>query len=110
MKEIGLGVLSQEQSNAFFWDYRNKLDEGVFAVLQAAHAAELLIKAAIAEQHPLLIFSQLPKSTSVNVDLLDIESLFEAGRTIQYNELPEQLWATTGYKIQELKVYTSFGK
>lgn len=110
MREIGLGVLSQAQVNACFYSYKNKLDEEIFAIIQAAHAAELLIKAAIAEQHPLLIFSQLPKSINVNGDLLDFESLFESGRTLEYNELPERLWATTGYKIQELAKFNSFGK
>jgi len=110
MREIGLGLLSQAQVNACFWSYKNNLDEGIFAVIQAAHAAEILIKAAIAEQHPLLIFSQLPKSINANGDLLDFESLFESGRTLEYNELPERLWATTGYKIQELSTFNSFGK
>ncbi len=110
MREIGLGVLSQAQVNACFVGYKNRLDEGVFAIIQAAHAAEILIKAAIAEQHPLLIFSQLPKSINVNGDLLDFESLFESGRTLEYNELPERLWATTGYKIQDITIFNSFGK
>ncbi len=34
----------------------SRLDEGIYAVLQAAHAAELIIKAVIAEEHPLLYF------------------------------------------------------
>ncbi|WP_337072879.1 hypothetical protein [Aeromonas veronii] len=62
---MGIGVLSQAQKNVFYtsYGYDSRLDEGVYGVLQAAHAAELIIKAAIAEQHPLLIFSSLPKST-----------------------------------------------
>jgi len=110
MKEIGLGLLSQAQVNAFFWHYKNRLDEGIFAVIQVAHAAEIIIKACIAEQHPLLIFSHLPKSANVSGDLLDYDALFESGRTLEYNELPERLWATTGYKIKELEIYNSFGK
>jgi hypothetical protein len=110
MKEVGLGLLSQAQVNTFFWRYENRLDAGIFGVIQTAHAAEILIKAAIAEQHPLLIFSQLPKSGNVDGDLLDFESLFESGRTLEYNELPERLWATTGYKIKELADFNSFGK
>lgn len=110
MREIGLGVLSQAQVNACFMSHKNRLDEGVFAIIQAAHAAEILIKAAIAEQHPFLIFSQLPKSINANGDLLNFESLFESGRTLEYNELPERLWATTGYKIKDLTIFNSFGK
>jgi hypothetical protein len=92
MKDIGLGVLSQAQKNAFFMDYITRLNEGVFSVIQAAHAAELLIKAAIAEQHPLLIFSQLPKSINIDNDLLNFPALFDSGRTLDYNELPEKLF------------------
>jgi hypothetical protein len=110
MKDIGLGVLSQAQKNAFFMDYITRLNEGVFSVIQAAHAAELLIKACIAEQHPLLIFSQLPKSINIDNDLLNFPALFDSGRTLEYNELPERLWATTGYKIPNLGTYNSFGK
>lgn len=110
--ELGLGVLSQAQRNAFYTDYayETRLDEGVFSVIQAAHAAELLIKAAIAKEHPLLIFSTLPKSNSANGEFLSFEDLFENAKTIQYSELPERLWSSTGYKIGSLETYNSFGK
>lgn len=79
------------------------------AVLHAAHAAEILIKSRIAEEHPLLIFSTIPKSTKSD-DLLDIKALFEDGKTINYAQLPERLWATTGYKLRHSKDYQDFGK
>lgn len=78
------------------------------AVLIAAHAAEILLKSRIAEEHPLLIFSQIPKSKESN--LLEIKALFESGRTIQYQDIPERLWATTGYKLKRLDLYEQFGK
>lgn len=110
--ELGIGILSQAQRNAFYTDMGSevRLNEGIFAVLQAAQAAELLIKAAIAEQHPLLIFSSLPKSKSVDGEFLSMDDLFESAKTIQYFELPEKLWAATGYKIEELSIYESFGR
>jgi hypothetical protein len=80
------------------------------AVLQAAHAAEILLKARISEQHPLLIFSDIPRSTKVNEEKLSFRSLLESGKTLQYNELPERLWATTGYKIKDDSLYQRFGK
>ena len=80
------------------------------AVLQAAHAAEILLKARIAEEHPLLIFSDIPRSIKVNEDKLSFRSLVESGKTLQYNELPERLWATTGYKIKDDNLYQNFGK
>ena len=79
-------------------------------MLQAAHAAELIIKAAIAEQHPLLIFSNLPKSTKEEDGFLSLNDLFESGKTIQYVDLPERLWAATGYKIEAIDLFNKFGK
>ena len=108
--EVGIGVLSQAQRNSLYCSYDSRIDEGVFGVLQAAHAAELIIKAAIADQHPLLIFSNLPKSTSVDGSLLSLNNVFESAKTIQYFDLPEKLWAATGYKIENLSSFHSFGK
>ncbi|EHY0954987.1 hypothetical protein NMT15_003578 [Vibrio cholerae] len=109
---MGIGVLSQAQRNSMYtsYGYDSLLDEGVYGVLQAAHAAELIIKAAIAEQHPLLIFSSLPKSKKGDDSFLSLSDLFESGKTIQYSELPEKLWAATGYKIEEIGLFNSFGK
>ena len=107
---LGLGTLAQAQKNTLYSSYDTYLDEGVFGVLQSAQAAELLIKSFIAQEHPLLIFSSVPKSNSVNGDLLSIEHLFEKGSTLSYGELPEKLWAVTGYKIQNIERYKSFGK
>jgi hypothetical protein len=110
--ELGIGVLSQAQRNSLYTSYGSdsRLDEGIFGVLQAAHAAELIIKAAIADQHPLLIFSTLPKSTKVDGSFLSLNDLFESAKTIQYFDLPEKLWATTGYRIENLEAFHSFGK
>ena len=109
---MGIGVLSQAQKNVFYtsYGYDSRLDEGVYGVLQAAHAAELIIKAAIAEQHPLLIFSNLPKSTKEEDGFLSLNDLFESGKTIQYVDLPERLWAATGYKIEAIDLFNKFGK
>lgn len=79
------------------------------AVVHAAQGGELVIKARIAQEHPLLIFSTLPKSGSTT-GLLSIKELFENGRTIQYNDLPEALWATTGIRIAKFEQYQQFGK
>lgn len=110
LKELGLGILAQAQSNVFFRSWDNELDDGIFGLLQTAHSCEIIIKAVIAEQHPLLIFSNLPKSTQVDEQLLDMRSIIELGKTISFLDLPEKLWATTGYKIEPLEQYRSFGK
>lgn len=109
--ELGLGILCQAQRNVLYSSFgcAARIDEGVFGVLQTAQAAELLIKAAIALQHPLLIFSSLPKSNAVNGELLSIEDVFESAKTIQYSDSPEKLWAVTGFKIPDITIYNQFG-
>lgn len=109
LKELGLASLAHAQQHTFFYSMDNKYWSDL-AVLQAAHAAEILLKARIAEEHPLLIFSDIPRSTKVNEDKLSFRSLVESGKTLQYNELPERLWATTGYKIKDDNLYQNFGK
>ena len=109
MKDLGLAALAHAIQHTVFFNYTNNF-WGDLAILQAAHAAEILIKACIAKEHPLLIFDQLPKSTKVDDQLLDLKALVESGRTIQYQELPERLWATTGYRINNVEIYQKFGK
>ena len=80
MRELGLGALTHANRHAAYQDIVNdKWAE--LSVLQAAHAAEILIKARIAEEHPLLIFEKFPKITDDNLSLL---SLFEDGHTIEW--------------------------
>jgi hypothetical protein len=79
------------------------------AVMLAAHGAELIIKARIAREHHLLIFDTLPKSTTTSNDLTTKE-LFEYGKTKMYSELPELLWATVGYRLNNTQQYLEFGK
>jgi HEPN domain-containing protein len=83
--------------------------ETPMCVVHAAHAAEILLKARIAQEHPLLIFSKLPKSNP-SKDALTLIDLLEGGRTLSYEELPDQLWATTGIKIEQLDQYRKFGR
>ncbi|WP_279464557.1 hypothetical protein [Aeromonas veronii] len=109
--KLGLGILCQAQRNVLYssFGYAARIDEGVFGVIQTAQAAELIIKAAISQQHPLLIFSHLPKSNTVSGELLSIEDIFENAKTLQYSELPEKLWAVTGFKIFDIPLYNKFG-
>jgi hypothetical protein len=109
MKELGLASLSHALQHTFYFDQFN-LYWNDLAVLQAAHAAEILIKARIAEEHPLLIFTELPRSTQTGGAQIDIKALIESGRTLQFQDLPEKLWATTGYTIQDMVLYQRFGK
>lgn len=82
--------------------------ETPMCVTHAAQAAEILLKARIAQEDPLLMFSKLPNSN--NKDNLELNYLLEKGRTFSYAELPNQLWATTGIKIEQRDKYDQFGK
>src|SRR4051812_23096465 len=95
MRNLGLGALAHANYHAAYLSIDNDRWPEL-SILQAAHAAELLIKARIAQEHPLLIFDHLPKSANSAGGLLDLEDLFRQGRTIQWSDLPERLWASTG--------------
>jgi hypothetical protein len=109
MLSLGLGALAHANWHAnYHSDENDKWPE--LSVLQAAHAVEILIKARIAQEHPLLIFEQLPRSTQITEKTLELKHLFERAKTVQYADLPERLWATTGIKLTNLEKYQSFGK
>jgi hypothetical protein len=79
--------------------------------VHVAHAAEILLKARIAKEHPLLIFTKVPKPNPERTTLT-FNDLLENGHTLSYEELPDRLWATTGFKIEgkQLDDYKKFGK
>jgi len=107
MKEFGLHILGRAIYDATFSEMTRPFAH-MLSVVHAAHGAEILIKARIAEEHPLLIFKSYPKSNTTK-DVLSIKELFKYGRTLMYSDLPEVLWATTGYRIKELDRYQKFG-
>jgi len=108
MRSLGIAALAHANMHANFYSFENdKWFE--LSVLQAAHAAEIFIKARIAQEHPLLIFDQIPRSTQVEGEELDFKALVQKAKTIQYSELPERLWATTGIKLPNLSLYKAFG-
>ncbi len=109
MLSLGLGALAHANWHANYLSFEND-SWPELSVLQAAHAAEILIKARIAQEHPLLIFEQLPRSTQISENSLELKHLFERAKTLQYNDLPERLWATTGIKLISLEKYQSFGR
>lgn len=108
MREFGLTVLGRAAYQCTFSEMGAPYAHAM-AVVFAAQGTELVVKARIADEHPLLIFDTLPKSGSTT-DQLTIKELFENGRTIQYSDLPEALWATTGIRIDKLKEFQQFGK
>jgi hypothetical protein len=108
MQEFGLAVLGRSAYDVTFSEMMRPFVH-TMAVGHAANGAEIIIKARIAQEHPLLLFTSLPKSVNAP-DRLTIKELFEYGRTVQYNELPELLWATTGIRIERVEQYHKFGK
>lgn len=70
-------------------------------VIHTAYAAEILLKARIAKEHPLLIFSTIPKPNLQNSDPLTLSTLLEQGRTITYDELPDRTLGNYGNKDEQ---------
>lgn len=109
MLALGLGALAHANWHANYHSYESDYWSEL-SVIQAAHAAEILIKARIAEEHPLLIFEHLPKPNKSEGTILELRHLIDFGRTYQYADLPDRLWATTGLRLPNLEMYGSFGR
>ena len=109
MRQLGLTMLGRAVHHAVFMDMVNPYYDAI-GVLHAAQAAEVILKACIAAQHPLLIFSKLPKPAAEEEGHLDIERLMKHGRTLQFAELPSTLWATTGFRIPNESLFRDFGE
>lgn len=109
MIRLGRASLSHANYHSCFYSFEGEMwDE--MSVLQAAHAAEIFIKARIAQEHPLLIFDKMPRSSQAGSDLLSFKDLVKNAKTISYLDLPERLWAATGIKIPNLDLYKAFGQ
>ncbi|MGA2351964.1 MAG: hypothetical protein ABSF70_16125 [Terracidiphilus sp.] len=106
---LGLGALAHANRHAAYAAMENPRWPEL-SVLQAAHAAELLVKARIAQEHPLLIFEQLPRLTQASTSMLELEDLFKLGKTVQWSELPDRLWASTGISLANKEAFDKFGK
>jgi hypothetical protein len=102
MQKLGLSALA----HANRMDPSEKWDE--LSVLLTAHATEILIKAKIAQEHPLLIFENFPKT---NDNELSLSSLFYEGHTIEWSSLPNMLWAITNTNLDrnQKDAFKNFG-
>jgi hypothetical protein len=107
MRALGLGALAHANSHANYWSYTND-HWPELSVVQAAHAGELLIKARIAEEHPLLIFERFPKIPDDAV--VDQSLLARDGRTFSYDDLPNRLLVTAGVSVPAADHYREFGR
>lgn len=102
MVRFGLNALAHANCHANYHSMHNEAWSQL-AVIQAAHAAELLIKGRIAQENPLLIFEKLPKSKD-NIKL-SLKDLFEDGITYQYSDLPKKLLASTGISLANVNKF-----
>lgn len=78
-------------------------------VIHMAQAAEILLKARIADNSLLSIFSEIP-GNEVDRASLSLTDLIENGRTFSYAKLPAQLTKTTGISFVEHAAYLDFGR
>lgn len=109
MKDFGLSMVAKGIVNATFSEQGSPYSHAM-GLVHVTNGFEILIKAKIVEEHPLLVFNKIPKETHITDGVLKFEDLLEHGQTIMYSELPERLWAATGYKIEPIKLYNDFGK
>lgn len=109
MRELGLSELAHANRHSAYYDPMNPRWTEL-SVLQAAHAAEILIKARISEEHPMLIFEEFPKIPNDVNSEITVQNLFEKGKTIQWSDLATRLWASTGIRIPNKDIFDKFGK
>jgi hypothetical protein len=108
MRDFGLTALGRAVFDATFAEMLKPAAHAMSVVI-AAQAGEILVKARIAEEHPLLIFDALPSSRST-AGPLTLAELLSNGKTTNYSELPELLWAATGHRVSDVRHFTEFGK
>lgn len=109
MRDFGLHLMGKAVRDATFIEMGAPYAHAM-AVSIAAQAAEIIVKARIAQEHPLLIFSKLPRQSQACGSRLNFEDLFSEGRSLEFSELADVLWAVTGYRIPNSDQFREFGK
>lgn len=95
-----LGALSQANMHAAFFDPGNE-HWGNVSVVNATHAGELVVKAAIAQQHPLLIFKDVFKLDDYSGNEISLDTLLRKAKTHEFQHLPMILWAVCKERIPD---------
>lgn len=110
MQELGLAALARVNSITLTYDKWT----AVLAVLQTAHAMEILAKARIAQEHPLLLFDTYPEPkkdpTNCITSELTLSQLSERGKTIEWSDLIKMLWVVADIKTINITKFSDFGK
>lgn len=83
---------------------------GNMSVLNAAHAGELFIKAAIASEHPLLIFQNVFDFDDSSNDEIDLERLLRKAKTHDFQHLPKIMWAVLKERMPDSESFEDIRK
>lgn len=108
MRQLGITIIGRAIADATSSEITRPFGHAL-AVVHAAHGAEIVVKARIAQEHPLLLFKKRPALSSAPSRLSQKE-LFKDGRTVDYLDLPDLLWAATGYRMAEPVRFKKFGE
>lgn len=93
-------ALAQANMHAVFLDPGNE-HWGNMSVLNAAHAGELFMKAAIASEHPLLIFKNVFDFDDSSDAEIDLERLLQKAKTHDFQHLPKIMWAVVKERLPD---------
>lgn len=99
---LATDALKRANTDAVYFDPGMEHRQSL-APLVAAHAGELLLKALIAKEHPLLLFKNIGEKTTD--DEIDLDWLLKNGRTHDFSRLPSVLWATSGIRVPDIDSY-----
>lgn len=99
---LATDALKRANTDAVYFDAGMEHRQ-LLAPLAAAHAGELVLKALIAKEHPLLLFANIGEKTTN--DEIDLDWLLKNGRTHDFSRLPSVLWATAGIKVPDMNSY-----
>lgn len=106
---LAMGALAQANMHATFVDPGNEHWDFI-CVLNTAHAGELFLKAAIAKEHPLLLFKDLFGFDDGQSTEIDIENLIKRGKTHDFEKLPQILWAVSGIRLPNRECFERLRK
>jgi len=102
--EMGFSALAQANTQAVYGGPGTEGSDAL-SIVNSAFAGELIIKAIIAKQHPLLIFKNLFELGPSDTSPISIDRLLLKGKTYTFGELPNLLWSCTGNQISELELF-----
>jgi len=107
--ETATGALTQANQHAVYYD--PGMDHwGYIAILNAALAGELFMKAVIAKEHPLLIFRDFFHLDDPGNQDMDFKQIIERGKTYNFEHLPKLLWVATGERLPDMVSFEKIRK